>query len=325
MVGGAGTVEPIAMTASQRVSSVGALVALTLVTVTISESIFWGQPDMAYGDPLGLIGTFIAYGILVIAVIGVLERIAPSTWLGVFLGGALLGWGIEGIVVTTTYESLPLSISFTGLAWHALLSVAWGWVLLPRWLTWRRRGLIQMATVGVLWGLWGTWQGKDSGEFAPAGAFAWYAVVAGIALSAGVIGWLRWRSPHLVSRIVFLVALGLIGLVAAVRVITLPWAPLILGPLIAGALWSLRRLPRGAPLLITEPAPAVQQILAGVAIMVTAAIGTYALARGSTVPDGYGPAVYVVTTATGFILFGRALWQARRASDRGESAQNSLL
>ena len=38
----------------------------------------------------------------------------------------------EGIVVQTAYEDLPLSLSFTGLAWHALISVWVGWYAVRR-------------------------------------------------------------------------------------------------------------------------------------------------------------------------------------------------
>jgi hypothetical protein len=292
--------------------AVGALAALTLLTTTVSESIFWGQPDQAYGDPFGLLATLLAYGVVVVAVVGLLERIAPSTWLGVFLGGALLGWTIEGIVVTTTYEALPFSISFTGLAWHALISVAWAWVLLPRWLAWGRRGLVRMVVLGGLWGVWGAAQGQDSDEQASTTGFAGYAVVASVLLAAGLVGWLRWRSPRLVGGAPLVVALTLIALLALVRVVQVPWAALVLAPLLASAVWALRRLPRGTPLAVLEPAPSVRAVVIGSALMAGSAVVAYALTRATTVPDGFGPAVYLVTSAAGFGLFIRALWLALR-------------
>ncbi len=294
------------------IRAVGAVAALTLVTVTVSESIFWAQPEQAYGDPLGLLPTFVAYAVVVVAVLGLLERVAPSTWLGVFLGGAVLGWVVEGIVVTTTYEALPLSISFTGLAWHALISVAWAWVLLPRWLTWGRRGLLRMVVIGALWGGWGAWQGRDSGEQASVTAFAGYATVAGLALAIGLIGWLRWRSPRMVAGPVLAIALALIGVLAGIRVVQLPWTALVLGPLLVGAVWAMRRLPRGESLVITDPAPPARAVLSGTALMIAAAIGAYALTRTTTIPDAYGPAAYVVTTTTGFVLYARGLGLAAR-------------
>ena len=172
--------------------------------------------------------------------------------------------------------------------------------------------------LGALWGMWGGWQAIDSGEQATTAAFAWYAGVAGIVLACGLLGWLRWRSPRLVSRAALIISMSLIGLLALVRVIQAPWTALVLGPLLAAAVWALRRLPRGSLLVITEPAPGGPAVLTGTTAMVAAAIGAYALMQATAVPAAYGPAVYIVTTTAGFALFLRATWLALRR--RAESA-----
>lgn len=41
---------------------------------------------------------------------------------------------VEGVLVGATYQALPFSISWTALAWHALLSVVWLWDVFPRWM-----------------------------------------------------------------------------------------------------------------------------------------------------------------------------------------------
>jgi hypothetical protein len=167
-----------------------------------------------------------------------------------------------------------------------------------------------MILVGGLWGLWGAWQAKDSGEQATVAGFAWYALVAGAVLGAGLVGWLRWRSPNLVGRRVLVGALVLIGLLAAIRVVQAPWTVLVLGPLLLVAVWALRRLPRGLPIVIIEPAPTTEAVVTGTVAMVGGAVVAYALAHGTNIPDSYGPAVYIVTTATGFVLLVRAIWVA---------------
>ena len=54
----------------------------------------------------------------------------------IFLAGAFYGRLDEGIVVQTMYGTndgpFPASISFTGLAWHALIDVWIGWYLIRR-------------------------------------------------------------------------------------------------------------------------------------------------------------------------------------------------
>ena len=52
---------------------------------------------------------------------------------GVILVGALYGWLVEGVVAATVYGPLPVSLVWTGVAWHGLLTVGVGWwILLPR-------------------------------------------------------------------------------------------------------------------------------------------------------------------------------------------------
>ena len=87
-----------------------------------------------------------------------------------FLCGAVFGWVGEGVVVDTLYGNatnpFPLSISFTGLSWHALLSVGVGWHLIGNALTDERvtrTALISLA-VGVGWGLWAVWWPAELGK-----------------------------------------------------------------------------------------------------------------------------------------------------------------
>ena len=56
----------------------------------------------------------------------------------------------------TTYESLPLSISFTGLAWHALITVGVGWYAVRKVLrTDSIRPVLRLAgLIGFIYGLW---------------------------------------------------------------------------------------------------------------------------------------------------------------------------
>ena len=45
--------------------------------------------------------------------------------------GVLYGWLADGVLVTTVVDSLPLTLSFTSLFWHALFAVlvGWWWIL----------------------------------------------------------------------------------------------------------------------------------------------------------------------------------------------------
>ncbi|RLG48328.1 MAG: hypothetical protein DRN92_01275 [Thermoproteota archaeon] len=71
-----------------------------------------------------------------------------------FLIGALFGWLVEGLIEQTLYESLPLSISWTGLACHSLISVSIGWYAIRKALKeGNRRRIMQISSLfGLFWG-----------------------------------------------------------------------------------------------------------------------------------------------------------------------------
>ena len=103
-----------------------AVLAAGYILMYFSELLFWAR--RAPGDSLaGWLGTWLVYsltGFIMLSLGGHFR--ARSIW-ALFLAGAVFGWLTEGLVVQTAYEDLPLSLSFTGLAWHALISVLVGW------------------------------------------------------------------------------------------------------------------------------------------------------------------------------------------------------
>lgn len=56
-----------------------------------------------------------------------------------FLVGAFFGWLVEGVFAMTLFGAegilFPFTISWTGLAWHAIISVVLGWYVLQQALT----------------------------------------------------------------------------------------------------------------------------------------------------------------------------------------------
>ena len=103
-----------------------------------SERVFWSfwRP----GDTLHeFLITWIAYCLLGWIFLDLVRRFKVASFPPLFLCGAVFGCVGEGVVVDTLYggptNPFPLSISFTGLAWHALLSVGVGWYLIGKALT----------------------------------------------------------------------------------------------------------------------------------------------------------------------------------------------
>src|SRR5262249_19862748 len=79
---------------------------------------------------------------------------------GLFLAGAAFGWIAEGVFAMTLFGgpsmAFPFTISWTGLAWHAPISVVLGWHALGVALRSRSLGLATWLSLGfgVFWGVW---------------------------------------------------------------------------------------------------------------------------------------------------------------------------
>jgi len=130
------------------------------VVVYYSESMFWsGLERKLDGVEFGF--TVLVYSIVFYLVLLTADTFRVQTPAGWFLLGAVYGWLVEGVIVQTTYEALPLTISWTALGWHAPISVVVGWYGM-RW--WMRQGwrstLLACIGLGVFQGVWslGWWQ-----------------------------------------------------------------------------------------------------------------------------------------------------------------------
>ncbi len=134
--------------------------ALAVVTgyifIYFSELAFWARPLEGTTLP-GALALLLPYSFAAYAFLVLVSTFRVRSLAAVFLAGALFGWLIEGVFVQTAYEQLPFSISFTGLAWHALLTVLAGWWALQwalRTGVWR--ALWVSTLVGTVYGLWAT-------------------------------------------------------------------------------------------------------------------------------------------------------------------------
>ena len=91
----------------------------------LSERVFWSfwRPG---DNPAEFLITWLAYSLIGWIYLDLVRRFRVAKFPAVFLCGAVYGWVAEGIVVDTMYgdptNPFPLSLSWTGLAWHALLT-----------------------------------------------------------------------------------------------------------------------------------------------------------------------------------------------------------
>jgi hypothetical protein len=149
------------------------------IFVYFSERLFWARPRPE--DSLGeWLGNWIVYSLLAFVFLNLVVHFRVKNIWGLFLAGAAFGWLVEGVIVQTTYESLPLSISFTGLAWHALITVWVGWYALPKSFTsYGRLSTLKLSVViGICYGVWAiSWWLEPDGGVASLTEFAGYSLV----------------------------------------------------------------------------------------------------------------------------------------------------
>lgn len=130
--------------------------------ILVSFSEFWFY---RVEEEVSSIGILLAYGLLGFLFLIILERFKVRDFAGFFVAAALLGYLIEGVPVPVMYAGPPLSIVWTSLAWHALLTVCVGWVGFK--LVMAHGGLISVvffnAALGAFLGLWNSymWNARE--------------------------------------------------------------------------------------------------------------------------------------------------------------------
>jgi hypothetical protein len=156
-----------------------AALCLGWIAVWAGENLFWTTPapDLRLVD---LALTWAAYSVAAGAALSAVIWSGLGGWRAAFLGGALLGFQIEGAVVGTMYDALPAQLVWTPLAWHALISglaVLGGGMALARGPVWRQvAGMVALGVFGAVWGLYWPLEGKV------------LAGMAGLAVYLGVTG-----------------------------------------------------------------------------------------------------------------------------------------
>jgi hypothetical protein len=138
------------------------------ILFVFSERLFWtvwkegdSLPDLAI--------TWLAYSAIAYLFLATVFWARAGDFWSMFLAGAVYGWLVEGGLIDTLYGTqpsapFPVSISITGLSWHALISVMLGWWATGRALTadrpWR---LVWIAlAVGVFWGVWAMFPRRET-------------------------------------------------------------------------------------------------------------------------------------------------------------------
>jgi len=284
------------------------------ILLFFSELLFWAR--VRPGDSLvNWAQTWLAYSLLAFIFLAAVRHFRVRSLEGLFLAGALVGWLGEGVLVQTMYDQFPLQISWTGLAWHALISVCVGWYALLLALSskdaWRTTAIA--AAVGAFWGLWAIfWWLEEPADIATPAAFAAFAFGATGVLALGYWVFARAGAREFrPGRRSISIALGVLLVVFALGTVpATPWALLVLPALLALVWMALERnraaetRPDLLERLGAERPPLSAYLPLG--SMPIVASGIYALAYALGLRWQTNWIVYLVTMPAGFVLFAGA-------------------
>jgi hypothetical protein len=256
--------------------------ALGLIAVWASESLFWIVPPAGL-SPADWVLTWAAYALAAASVLSAVHLTRIGGLPAVFLGGALGGFLIEGVVVGEMYLAFPFQLVWTPLAWHALVSGVCVFALgrvAPHWRL--SRHLAALAALAVFAAVWAQfWRQEHGGLDGEAAIF--YLVLTGLGVPLGQIVLDRIgpvpRPPLWVALVVPVLA----GLLWLAQTAADPVPQRLAWPVMVGAtLWAMARLGRagqGAP-GFGPPAPVWRHLLF-LLVPVVAAYGAVVLAEAT--------------------------------------------
>jgi hypothetical protein len=277
---------------------VAASFTLGLISVWASENLFWSAPPDDLTLPAWVM-TWIVYSLASACALSAVAWTGIGGWRAVFLGGAILGFVVEGVVVGTMYDGFPLQLVWTPLAWHALITgLAVGGVARADWPL-PRLAAAQLAT-GALAGTFALYWPLERAVLPGPWAVAGY--IAGIGLVLPFGHWVLDRMgtvPRPAGWVLCVVpALGVV-LWGVQTVASLNPLRLACPVMIGLTLWAMSRLGGRAVISFGVPGRALQRasvilvpfgmlavalpgwaILGGVAVNVPFALGTGGVALG---------------------------------------------
>ncbi len=292
------------------------------VCLFFSELAFWSKYDPKGMAPRELLTTWLAYSIVAYIFLSVLTLSrARSIW-ALFLAGAVYGWFVEGIVVQTMYDDFPFNLSWTGLAWHALITILVGWYLIRKVLLENHylKTIWVSSLIGVIWGGWAIFWWIERKAVTPLWQFALYAVAGTLALILfyRILDWVRlpaFRPTWIEVSVLALITVAYFGFIS---LRTQPRAGLILPPLLAVVYFALRenRRRETRPDLYAALQGKVKSLnYLGLLFIPLGAATAYAVAQFLNLRLATNIPYYLVSTVSGAAMFlvslGKAFWRKR--------------
>jgi hypothetical protein len=139
-------------------------IGLALITGYVwfftGERVFWSfwRPHDSLGD---MILTWLLYSFFAYICLICISEFKVRSASAMFLVAALFGWLVEGLFSLTMFGvggiSIWASISWTGLAWHAMcILFCWYWMRDAVQHS-TKKTLLGATAFGILWGVWSLW------------------------------------------------------------------------------------------------------------------------------------------------------------------------
>lgn len=281
---------------------------------------FWREGEDTFGS---FFATWAVYTVAAyICLILMQEYKARSIW-AIFLIGAFFGWLVEGVFAMTLFGAegipFPFTISWTGLAWHAIISVVLGWYVLQQALThsFKRTAWVS-GMLGIFWGAWSIFWSLERAEVVPVDAYILhaFAIIVILICAQRMYGWLgmqQFSATRLEKITVGLLAVFWFGFVTVPTFGALAAVLPVLFGVLYLALRKNKKTETRQSFLATLDAPIPYMRSFAVLLMPLFAALIYAGAHSMQLAVPTNFVVLGVTLPAGFILLGVSLWKVFRA------------
>lgn len=277
-----------------------------------SENFFWMMPPPGITVP-DFILTVVAYAVAAAVALSALIWAGTGGLPAAFLGGAIVGYMSEGVIVGTIYQPVPplFYLVWTPLAWHALIT---GGVILGLGRVGLSPGrrLALWAVLGLAGAYWAQFWPSERGGLPDPGLFAAYVLGLGLLVPLAQVVMDRMGQMPRPQPWVLWLAPGLAALVwAAQGVAEMNPYRLVLIAILALLLWVMRRLGGPGAVSFGLAVPVWHHLLFLTAPLIVVVLAPLGWAQGwGTLAANW--VVAAVSSATSLLWLGWLVWQAAR-------------